>query len=296
MVGQDVLVVGASSFVGRRLMARLGPRALGTYASCPAPGLVHFDATGSRLEALLAGRDFSHAVLLLGDTRPDSCFADCRRSQAVNVDGLRRVVDALLAAGVTPVFTSSEFVFDGERGGYRETDPAEPILLYGRQKLEVERYLQAHAPHAPIFRLAKIYGTTPGDGTLFSAWLQALQDGKRSFTVAADQRFSPVCLDDVVEILVRAVESGAQGLYHLAGPQAMSRLELFELLLGLLPDALREGVAVVPCSIRDFPLAEPRPLDVSLRVDKLVADFGCHLVTPEEGCRALLAAAGQVRP
>lgn len=283
----DILVLGASSFVGGHLMAHLGPRAVGTYASRPRPGLLHFDATTMDVRGLLGRWPITHAVVLLGDTRPDRCAAAPERARALNVLGVCNAINALAEADITPIFTSSEFVFDGERGDYAEEDPAEPILLYGRQKREVERSILANVPRHLIFRLSKVYGLTRGDGTLFTAWREALEAGEKDFVIAADQRFSPIFVDDVVRAITWGVDSGASGLYHLGGPCAMSRFDLFSLVLDHAPAALGRNVRRTRCSIHDFDLAEPRPRDVSLRIDKLTRDFPHEFVTPHTACQAL---------
>ncbi|MEK9754778.1 MAG: sugar nucleotide-binding protein, partial [Rhodospirillaceae bacterium] len=213
-----ILVLGASSFVGRHLVAKLGAeRVIATYNTNPIEGFRKFDSTTMAVDDVID--DWSAidaAVLLLGDTQPDSCIADPERSRAVNVTAIARVVDRLAEKRVPIVFTSSEFVFDGHRGGYAEIDAAEPILLYGAQKLEAESHLAARTPDYAILRLAKIYGLEPGDGTLFTGMLNTVTRGG-AVKCAADQRFSPVFVGDVADAIIAAVEKPLRGVYHVCG-------------------------------------------------------------------------------
>jgi dTDP-4-dehydrorhamnose reductase len=283
-MAKRILVVGGSSFLGRRLLARLGPaRALGTYCRAPIPDGVQFDALTMDLDAVLtAPEEFSHAVLLLGNTRIVSCAEDPERSEQLNVAALQRLIRRLAQRGITPVFTSSDAVFDGAKGGYTEEDAPNPVVTYGRQKLAVERFLAEQGPPHLIVRLTKLAGTERGDGSLFTAWLDQIERGE-TIRCAYDQRLSPIDVEDAVEAICRLIESDAQGVFHAGGPRAYSRLDLLQLLLS----RVRVPAKVVPCRLRDVPLPETPPLDVSLNSEKLMRTTGLRPHRIETICRII---------
>jgi len=76
-------------------------------------------------------------------------------------------------------------------------------------------------------------------------------------------------VDDVAEALTRLAEEDFSGVFNVCGPDSMSRMAL----LGILVEEIRRyrdvRPRIVPCSIRDFPFVEPRPLDGSMLPDKL---------------------------
>ena len=74
----------------------------------------------------------------------------------MNVDGSAAVAAA--ARGLPARHLSSDLVFDGSRGGYRETDEPAPVNSYGRSKAEAERRVAAAHPEATIVRTSLIYG------------------------------------------------------------------------------------------------------------------------------------------
>jgi dTDP-4-dehydrorhamnose reductase len=266
------IVVGASGFVGRALLACLGPeRGVGTWHSNPWPGGVRFDATEERFRDLLARLPgtFTHAIFLHGIIDVERCAADPAGTARVNVDGLGRMLDDALAAGLVPVFSSSDYVFDGRRGFYRETDPPAPCTEYGRQKLAVEQYLAAVSEPSLVVRLSRVVGTARGTHSVLGPWINDLRAGGK-LRLAVDQRFSPADVRDVAGGWVRLLETGATGLYHLAGPRAYSRMALLQLLRHHLLCA-DPGIAteLEPCSLHDLPFRERRPLDTSLIIDKL---------------------------
>ncbi|MBI1916539.1 MAG: sugar nucleotide-binding protein [Planctomycetes bacterium] len=283
-----VLVLGASSFVGRHLLARLGDRAIGTYCRSALAGAAYYDALTMRVADLVRDRPRpSHAVILLGDTDPESCAADVERSTALNVTSIKRLAGELSELGIKPVFISSEYVFDGTRGQYVEEDSVNPILTYGRQKVEVERFLAEATDDHVIVRLAKVVGSQPCDGTLFTAWLERL--GRESIiTCAIDQTFSPVYIDDVVEGILRLIDQDRRGLYHLAGPCPYRRIQLLEMLVREVQRWQSVDVRIAPRSIHDFVLRERRPVDVSMRPGKLVAETGLALIDVADVCARMV--------
>jgi dTDP-4-dehydrorhamnose reductase len=234
-------------------------------------GLIRFDAQRDSLEALIDRHGpFTHALLLHGMTRPDQCFADPKAARRLNVESMQRLVTALVERGTTPVFTSSEVVFDGRRGTYAEDDEPRPLMLYGQQKVEIERFLAALDAPTLVVRLARVVGASPGDGTLFSDWLPALARGA-DIACATDHVFSPIHGDDAAEAMARLIDGRRAGIVHLAGPEAMSRQDMLKTLMdcwhraGL---ALRSRILARP--LASFPTPEPRPRDASLSIERLV--------------------------
>lgn len=290
-VSEKILVFGASSYVGKHLIRKLGQdRAIGTYNRTPIDNGRHFDSLHMRVGDIFDGREqVSHAVILIGDTDPDSCVADPALSRAINVESTKTMIDDLLALGVKIIFTSTEFVFDGNRGMYNEKDKINPILLYGEQKAEIEIYLQTVAPDACILRLAKVYGLTPSDGTLFTGMFDLIRS-TTTIRCAGDQIFSPVYVGDVVNAILAGIETPLSGLFHIAGPDTNSRLGFLH---QVIEEEGPEGVMnleVAECSIHDFDLPEPRPLNVSMNSDKLFSATGLNFLRSADACKRICEA------
>lgn len=282
---KKTLILGGSGFVGRALLRALPPSArVSTYCTHAITGGVRFDATRQRLGDLdLDLGQFGAAVMLLGEADPDECIEDPRGSEALNVTACRQIADELAEAGVRIVYASTEYVFDGARGDYGEDEKPSPVLLYGEQKASMERYIAGlNTPHA-ILRLAKLYGDEPGDGTLFTNWADDIQRG-RPLRAASDQRFSPIHVDDAVDAILAAVNGKLEGIVHVAGPEALSRHECLEKLVGEARAVRPDTAAPEACSIHDFDLPEQRPLDVSLKLGKLVTDGGITPRSVDEAC------------
>jgi dTDP-4-dehydrorhamnose reductase len=276
------LLLGASGFLGPALIEAFGPGgSVATHLRHASPGSVYFDARETPVAHLLAGlpRRPGAAIIMLGITGIDDCARDPLGTAAVNVEGVIRVIDELRSLGITPVFLSSDGVFDGSRGMWREDDLPQPILEYGRQKLAVERYLSALPPPWLIVRPTKLLDPAPNPRCMLSGWVKALgQD--REVLCATDQYFTPAAAPDTARALALLVQQGAQGLYHLGGPRRLSRRELLDAVIAEYRRHAAPRARVVNCSLRDIPVLEPRPLDASLDSSRFASAFASRFTDP----------------
>ncbi len=186
------------------------------------------------------------------------------RARAINVEATRRVAAWCAANGRRLVFTSTDLVFDGSRAWNREVDPAAPILAYGRTKREAEPAVLA-APGGVVARLPLLHGPSRcGRPTFYTRAIEALALGQPQ-AFFEDEYRTPLDLATAAALLLKLAESDQVGLFHVAGPERLSRFALMRraaTALGLDPTLVR------PNRRADAPLPEPRPADVSLDTTK----------------------------
>jgi dTDP-4-dehydrorhamnose reductase len=268
---RSVLLLGASGVVGEALAGALGERVAGrTYLSRPIPGGVRFDVRSSSVSQLVSGLPIrpEAAVILLGETKIDLCAEHPKATASINVEGIQRVLADLTTLGIMPVFVSSDAVFDGSRSYWSEDDPPRPILTYGRQKLEVERFMASLAGPWIVVRLPKLLLLMIMD------WVKQL-DGGDSIPCATDQFFTPADPSEAAKTIVALIDQEARGLYHVAGPERLSRRALLQAVLEEYRLYREPASSIVDCSMREIEkaqkLREPRPLDTSMRSRRLAS-------------------------
>ena len=269
---ERALVIGGSGFVGRTLVARLGPdRGIGTWHAKPIAGMVQFDATTGRLTELLKQlpADITHVFVPFGLVNPEQCARDPAGSAEVNVESVIRVLGDALNAGLIPVFVSTDYVYDGRKIFPAEDEPQTPNTEYGRQKAAVERWLTDRNRPWLITRLSKVVSGDTTTHSVLGQWVNDIRQG-RPMRSATDQIFSPASVNDIAGAMIKLAETGLNGIYHVAGPEPLSRYDLNVMLM----DAIRVvderiGTTVKPCSLRDIPFLEERPLNTSLSTQKL---------------------------
>jgi len=289
MINTNILVLGGSSYIGKHILNALGKdRAIATYHKKPINHGIYFDSLSMDLSQILKNFDtISHAVILLGDTNPETCAKNIEMSNALNIDSIKSIVKCLNDHQIKPIFCSSEFVFDGKRGNYTEEDQVNPILIYGKQKVEIEKYIQNTCDNFVIVRFSKVFGSEKGDGTLFTNWLDSIKNNQKIYC-AYDQIFSPIYINDIVKGITDLIERDCDGIYHLSGKKSFSRLDLLEILLKHVRNSSQIKTEVVKCSIHDFPLLEKRPLNVSMKPDKLIKATKIQLHDVDNVCKQIV--------
>jgi dTDP-4-dehydrorhamnose reductase len=290
---QRALVVGGSGFVGRAILSQLGSdRAIGTWHSKPTTGLVRFDAVTGRLSQLLGAlpRDITHVFVPFGMINPEQCARDPTGTKKVNVDSVIRLMEDAFSAGLTPIFVSTDYVYDGSRALRTEDEPQLPNTEYGRQKAAVECWLGAREEPWLVTRLSKVVSGDTATHSVLGQWVNDIRNGS-PMRSATDQIFSPAFVDDVAGAMIRLAEANLQGIYHVAGPQPMSRYDL-NLLLAESIRAVdpRVKASVETCGLRDIPFLEQRPLNTSLSVGKLQAAIAWPFLSMADLCRAIARA------
>lgn len=132
-----------------------------------------------------------------------------------------------------------------------------------RQKFEIESHIQQNFDRYLILRLALVLSDQPSDGSLLSAWLGNIVSSK-PLRCASDYICSPIYVQDVATAVSRLIDSGTSGLFHLGGPEALSRLDIGQVLASVVEKPLKLTGEVISCTMADFNLKEQRPRDISL--------------------------------
>jgi dTDP-4-dehydrorhamnose reductase len=276
-------VIGASGYVGRFLWQSyqsVFPGAVGTSFSCKEPGLARFDIRNPLL-APLRLEESGHAAVLICSARPniDFCQREPTAAMAVNVTGTLELVRQIAATSMQVIFISSDYVFDGERGGYTEASAPAPTTEYGRQKALVEKEISSLTDNYLILRLSKIFGVRRGDGTLLDDLASNLTEGKK-VRVARDQFFCPTYVGDLVRAVHSIQSRGLCGLVNLCSPEVWSRHEIaLAMCSGL--SANRELVTAI--NLHDIAAMAGRPLNTSMRCSPQLVEAGFQF-TPLMRC------------
>jgi dTDP-4-dehydrorhamnose reductase len=196
-------------------------------------------------------------------TDVDACERDPAKAHAVNAVGAGNLAAAAARHGRRMAFVSTDYVFDGEKGAYAETDTPNPLSAYGRSKLEGERLVFAALPEALVARTSVVFGPHKNN---FVLWVARSLRAGAPVKVARDQWVTPTLADDAARQLLALVEAGERGIWNTAGGERLSRLEMAQRIArhhGLDPGPI-QGVDMASLSW----LAR-RPRDSSLATSKV---------------------------
>jgi dTDP-4-dehydrorhamnose reductase len=203
-----------------------------------------------------------HAATL---TDVDKCELNKELAWKVNVEGTKNIVEAAKSTGSFLIYISTDYVFSGEKGRYKETDKPDPINYYGLTKLKAEEIVQTQAEYF-IARPSVIYGSTPAAGKVnFALWLIETLLKRERVKIVTDQWNTPTLNANLAEMTLEVIERRLTGTYHLCGATRVSRLEFAE----LIADAFDLDKTLIDSALSSqFKWPAERPVDSSLDTSK----------------------------
>lgn len=209
-----------------------------------------------------------HAAAL---TDVDKCEIERGLAWEINVGGTRNVARLSREYGAFLIYISTDYVFRGDRGMYREEDERGPVNYYGLTKLEGEDEVMRSAGEYCIVRPSVIYGARPASGKAnFALWVLGKLGKGEEVDVAADQWASPTLSSNLAEMVLEVAERRLSGIYHLAGATRASRYDFAKMLARAF--GLDERL-VRPTTMDKIGWVARRPRDSSLDVSKAMRDL-----------------------
>ncbi|MBN9132050.1 MAG: dTDP-4-dehydrorhamnose reductase [Nitrosospira multiformis] len=197
--------------------------------------------------------------------------------------------------GAWLVHYSTDYVFDGSGNAFRaETDPTNPLNVYGMTKLEAEQAILTSGCNHFIFRTSWVFAAR---GSNFAKTMLRLAQQRDSLNVIDDQVGAPTGAELLADITAHAIRLSRQrqnisGLYHLAAAGETSWYGYANFVLNF---ARREGVKltvapenVFPVTSSEFPSAARRPKNSRLDTGKLQSVFDLSLPPWETGVARML--------
>ena len=199
-------------------------------------------------------------------TDVDRCERERELAYKMNVEGTQAIAKAAEKAGAFLVYISSDYVFDGERGSYREDEKTNPVSYYGQSKLLGEEFCRGC-----IARTCVIYGSRPASGKVnFALWLiESLKSGKQ-VRVVTDQFITPTLNTNLAKMVLEAADRRLSGVYHLAGATRISRYDFARELARVFD---LDSDLIIPSRMADLKWDAKRPKDSSLDTSKAAREL-----------------------
>ena len=215
------------------------------------------------------------AITVVNDAQKNPDLA-----RRVNVEVTKLLAE--LAAEIPFVFFSTDLVFDGRKGNYSESDPANPLHVYGETKLAAEAIVLKNPRHL-VVRTTINGGISRSGNRAFSEQLRrAMQASGQGMTLFTDEFRCPIPAVETARAVWELAQKNCTGLYHVAGAEKLSRRQIGGLLVPRWPELrleIESGLA------KNLP-GPPRALDTSLDIAKVQK----VLSTPLPGLGEWLAA------
>lgn len=217
--------------------------------------------------------------------QPDACELNKAECYDTNVNATRYFTAAAAAINAKLIYISTDFVFSGDDGPYRETDVPDPVNYYGETKWEAEQIVQQSNINWAIVRTVLVYGNIlTGTRSNIVTWVKENLEKGNPIKVVSDQVRTPTYVQDLVSGIQLVIEKNAGGIYHISGKEVLTPYDMAVQVAGYfgLNKALMEKVDAAV-----FTQPAQRPLKTGFIIDKAEQELGYTPVSFMQGIRTM---------
>jgi dTDP-4-dehydrorhamnose reductase len=267
-----LLITGASGLYGSKLAQIATTRSYEVYSGYnrdqPAYGAsIQFDISDkNRVVDVFKKVEPDVLVHAAALTDVDNCERNKDLAWKINVEGTQNVVEAIKGNNVFLVYISTDYVFNGKTGLYKESDAPDPINYYGFTKLKAEKIVENVADEYCVARTSVVYGSTPAAGKVnFALWLLNKLKRNEKTRIITDQWNSPTLNTNLAEMTLEIIEHKLTGIFHLSGA---TRINRYDFAKQIAISFNLDSNLINPAKSAEFSWAAKRPKDSSLDIAK----------------------------
>lgn len=250
-----ILIIGSNGQLGRQMQKALLAQGKEFFA-CDYPDIDI--SQPASVEKYIEQTKPQALVNCAAYTNVDQAESDYDNAYSINALGPKYIAQICAAKNIELVHVSTDYVFsgvpiiqNGQPRAYLESDACAPSTVYGRTKLDGEKFIQDICGKAYILRTAWLYG----DGNNFVRTMCKLAQTNDTVRVVYDQIGSPTSTVDLANAICALIGTGQFGLYHATCEGQCSwydfAVKIFEL--------KKTGTKVVPQTSDEFVRPAPRP-------------------------------------
>ncbi|MFI5204717.1 MAG: SDR family oxidoreductase [Flavobacteriales bacterium] len=296
------LVTGSNGLLGQKLIYRLLEKKYETIAFALGPNRMKVQTGYTYLNADITHKEQVHAAIeknrpdviihSAAMTNVDACETEKEKCWAANVLSVEHFILAIKSvqaknAQYNPhfIFLSTDFVFDGENGPYKEDDKPNPLSYYSNSKWEGEKRVIASGLKWSIARTIIIYGIVDNmSRSNMVLWVKTSLEKGQSINVVDDQFRSPTLAEDLAEGCILIAEKEKTGIFHLSGPETKSIYDLAKDVAGFWK---LDATLIKPIKTASLGQPAARPPRTGFILDKARKELGYSPKTFNQGLEFL---------
>jgi len=269
LVKLKVLVTGSAGLVGQQVVKDLSNshQVFSCYnESKPEYGdSVKMDLKNHEMISSILTEKKPDIVIHLGAmTGVDLCEKEKTSASEINTKATEIIAKECSKLNSFLVYVSTDYVFDGNLGMYKEDDVTNPLGFYGKSKLEGEKVVQNFSTNWCIARTSTPFGLHPTKKS-FPMWVIENLQKQKQIDILIDQFTSPTYIPNLSRMLIEISERRITGIIHAAGASKISRYQM----ASMISDKLNlDGTLLKQISINKMKWVARRPKDSSLDVSR----------------------------
>ena len=235
-----ILITGSNGLLGQKIVRQLKKRKIEFIATskgenrnpdCDDSRYVSMDIC-SEDEIAQVFNTFlpTHIIHTAAITNVDYCELNPNDCQETNVAATEKLFNQTKKIGAHFQLLSTDFIFDGEKGNYKEEDEPNPLSVYARSKVDAERFLLNDTYlNYSIVRTIIVFGVANNlTRTNIVSWAKDALSKGQEMRIIDDQFRAPTWADDLAWACIRICELEKRGVFHISGPETMSIFEIVE--------------------------------------------------------------------
>lgn len=270
---KPILILGATGLVGSNLFKYLKDKkysVTGTYFKNKKKNCIYFDISKNSINLIKNIKKIKYIVIASAiNVNLDETKKDYKKSYFINVRKTKVVIDQCFKNDITPIYISSDAVFDGKKGNYKESDKKNPIHAYGRIKNEVEKYIIKQKKKYLIVRTSRIFGVSKNDNTFLTSLKKRIQTQEK-IHCSSDQKFSPIFVNDLSNYIEKLIKNNYFGIFHLVSIKSITHYKIARSVKKFFKIKKNK---VISCKINSLKVIEKRPLLTNLLMYKFESLF-----------------------
>jgi len=254
----------------------------------PELNFIALDVTDEQqVNRVISSEKPTHIIHTAAMTQVDECELNPEICWRLNVDAVKYLVQACKKNNCYFLHLSTDFIFDGAAGPYREEDQPNPISYYGKSKLAAEEIVQKSSCSWAIVRTVLVYGVAHDYGrTNIVLWVKNSLEAKKTIQVVNDQFRTPTLAEDLALGCWLVVDAEVQGIYNISGQEGLTP---YEMALQIADYFNLDKNFIQKVDASTFSQPAQRPPRTGFYIDKAVKDLGFSPHTFKEGIAVLAA-------
>ncbi len=239
---KTILITGANGLLGQKLIYKLKDHSdisliatsIGENRIVDKTGYIYESVDicdAAQVEKILKKYTPDTIINTAAMTNVDACEADKEGCWKLNVTAVENIIKSCEKNAVDfsthLIHLSTDFVFNGENGPYKEEDKPDPLSYYAKSKFEAEELIKNSSLDWAVLRTMLVYGIVDNmSRTNIVLWAKGALSKGEKVNVVDDQFRSPTLAEDLADACISAALKRATGMFHTSGKDFMSILEL----------------------------------------------------------------------
>jgi dTDP-4-dehydrorhamnose reductase len=295
-----ILITGANGLLGQHLTHLLLQKGYTVIATGKGEDRLHPEGWGDKytwhtlditdsidVQTVMGAEQPDVVVHAAAMTQVDECELHAEQCERINVTGTSQVlVDAEIYSKHF-IYVSTDFVFDGEQGNYKEEDDLKPVSYYGFTKMQAEAIAETSTIPFAIVRTCLVYGNTlVGTRSNIITWVKNSLEQDKHIKVVADQWRTPTYVEDLAKGIMLIIEKKATGIYHISGKDLLTPYDM------AIQTANHFGLdksRIEKVDAATFTQPGRRPPRTGFVIEKARKELGYEPLTFEDGLKKMFA-------